>query len=102
MGMFDTINGLKVKCPRCEGLVEDAQTKDLSCDLHRYLVGDYIKTKRFRQLDCICGCNSPSCREWELKRIGYTSGFGFCFDIFVYVDEDGQITGKWEYQKKED
>lgn len=94
MGMFDSIY-MPAKCPRCGDESEkEFQTKDLSCCMDTYRVGQSIGTTQFRWLDGCIGCHSDACHKWQQERDGYKSGFGYIWDCWAEIDDGGRITGK--------
>lgn len=100
MGMFDSI-AIKMKCPYCgkESLIE-AQTKQLTCSLFRWVKGEYV-TKAVDHLDCMADCMQKECFEYTESRLGYYSGFGRMFTVRVFLEE-GRVTGEYEILKAED
>ncbi len=96
MGMFDSVY-LPVKCPNCgdEG-EKEFQTKDLRCYMDTYRVGDSIGTTQFRWLGGYIGCRSDACHKWQKERDGYRSGFGYGWDGWLEIGDDGCITGRFE------
>lgn len=94
MGMYDSIY-LKAKCPYCGEVSEiEFQTKDTSCTLHIWRVGDFVDGQ-LKQLNTIADCRSKKCRQAEDNKVGYVSGFGSMFDAIVFLKR-GVITGKFK------
>jgi len=99
MGMFDSLY-IQLKCPNCgdEG-EKECQTKDLECGLNNYHVGESIGTRQFRWLDVSIRCHSETCQKWQEARDGYRSGFGYGWDGWAEIDEQGRITGRVQTER---
>jgi len=88
MGMYDTITGLKVYCPRCgELLPSDFQTKSLQCLLNTYKIGDKVDTEytgdpRYDWIEVHTACDNC--------RVGH---YAYLVSVRVSV-EDGVLTGE--------
>lgn len=102
--MFDSFY-LKAKCPYC-GLVEvrDFQTKLLRKVMYEWKEGDIANLWGITINDgkiegLLGGCNSDTCRKWEKKKIGYTSGFGRLFYCDVIIKK-GKIKGANNIKKR--
>lgn len=105
MGMYDTVQlTVEIKCPRCgEPIEKPLQTKDLECLLDEYNTGDNIGTNKYRYLSTTASCTSTSCREWERINRPNFHGFGYVFNVEVYIDKEGNITDDYvinDYNKK--
>ena len=94
MGVFDSFY-IKIKCPKCgEVSLMECQTKDLSCLMMEYEVGDYVDDK-YNYVDCITSCESEKCIEREKEKLGYESGIGYLFQVRVYL-KDGYLINKYK------
>ena len=98
MGFFDSIF-INIKCPYCGQTSEmECQTKQIGKNLNIYYKGDFIDEK-LTDLDCISGCHSKECTDYERKTFGYNSGFGRMIHLNLKLDE-GVITGEYEFNKR--
>lgn len=95
MGMFDSIM-LDIKCPYCKKVSEiECQTKIFDCSLEVWKKGDYVGTKQYNHVNTIADCLSPECKQYQIKELGYSSGFGRMFTVQVKLEE-GIVTGEYE------
>jgi len=90
MGCYDSFM-LKVKCPHCnEESVIEFQTKEFSCGLNTWSVGDVFTGMDIKEgiiRNVYGGCNSKKCRESEFKTLGYNSGFGIEVVCDVWIKD---------------
>ena len=103
MGMYDSIY-LKVKCPYCGEVSEmEFQTKEGQCSMYTYRKGMIFERGQFRKIYAYGTCDSLICQFESAKEavwiMGYYGGFSRSFDIIVYCDEKGKITGKIKITK---
>lgn len=85
MGMYDTIDGITVYCPKCGELVEgNWQTKSLECCLNHYKPGDKVQTeKSWIEVCAFCQNCNPS---------GFPSD-AYLVSVCLFV-VDGVLTGE--------
>lgn len=79
------------------------QTKDGRCFLKNYRKGQVFDKGQFRKIDAYGSCGSLICQLEAAKesvwKMGYYGGFSRGFDVIVYCDEKGKITGKIKITK---
>ena len=88
-----------MKCPYCKEVSEmEFQTKDGECFMYSYKKGDKFDKGQFRKIDALGTCQSLTCQLESAKESvwanGYYGGFSRGFDVIIYCDEKGRITGK--------
>jgi len=98
MGLYDSIY-LKVKCPYCkETSIMEFQTKEGRCGMYSYRKGHKFDKGQFRRVEAYGTCDSLTCQLEAAKEsvwtAGYYGGFPRGFDVIIYCDEKGKITGK--------
>lgn len=70
--MFDRVNGLIVKCPKCGKWRErEFQTKAFLNVLHDYKIGELVQTDA-KTFDCIGEC--PVCKTMNTFRVKIENG----------------------------
>lgn len=103
MGLYDSIY-LKVKCPYCGEISKmEFQTKEGSCSMGIYKKGTIFERGQFRKIYAYGNCDSLTCQFESAKEavwtMGYYGGFSRSFDVIIYCDEKGKITGKIKITK---
>lgn len=64
MGMFDTFSGFNDKCPGCDTIIKDYQTKALACELKDWKLNEAMD---LQNLDCNIHISS-----------GWVTGYWLC------------------------
>jgi len=103
LGLYDSIY-LKVKCPYCGEISKmEFQTKEGSCSMDTYRKGMIFDRGQFRKIYAYGSCQSLTCQFEAAKESvwtrGYYGGFSRSFDVIIYCDEKGKITGKFKITK---